>query len=514
MPPDSSVRIFFSSRSRQSTSLPTSAKHAPVTRPTYPVPTIEIFKSSLPISGCLVEFLGPSRRVGLPSAARGAVPVELARLEPAILAPIPRKAPGLAVDEIAYLLEVVAPLYRRDQELRLEQLVQAQEGLAALELVLHQLVRRVRALGVERRLESDVEQVERREAGQVPPQQRQPLRGAAQDTVALQQPLRDQRQVLRVLLLDALPGLDRALVVARAREQVAEDDVGAHAFAVRGDRRFPVAPGAVPPRVRRLRHRELAVVVGDLLLRRLPGVALELLRHVDRLDPVLLLLVDLEQGLERRGAMRRALQLHEHLLGAVEQPRLEVVLAELDHRVQPLLLGEVGPLEEVLVHADRPLGLAAAAERAPQREVQLDRLRIDLDDLDEGLDRLVGLLVQEEVQPPEVGARQAPGLGEKLLDVDARGEPAQPEEQGEPEQPPELEVEVEVHDAPRLAAARCARRAGRGRASGSRAAARAGATGRRVSRSPRRAQRTPAAPGSSGAPRSVRGRSAGSPARC
>src|SRR5215831_7153308 len=133
MPPDSSVRIFFSSRSRHSTSLPTSAKHAPVTRPTYPVPTIEIFKSSLPISGCLVEFFGPSLRVGLPSAARGAVPVELARLEPAILAPIARKAPGLAVDEIADLLKVVAPLYRRDQELRLEQLVQAQQGLAALE---------------------------------------------------------------------------------------------------------------------------------------------------------------------------------------------------------------------------------------------------------------------------------------------------------------------------------------------------------------------------------------------
>src|SRR5262249_14743182 len=113
-------------------------------------------------SGRLIEFLAPLGWVGLPPAARGAMPVELAGLEPAILAPIARQAARMAVDEIANLLEVVAPLYRRNQELCLEQLVQAQQGLAALELVLHQLVGRVRALGVERRLESDVEQVERR----------------------------------------------------------------------------------------------------------------------------------------------------------------------------------------------------------------------------------------------------------------------------------------------------------------------------------------------------------------
>src|SRR5262249_2292506 len=140
--------------------------------------------------------------------------------------------------------------------------------------------------------------------------------------------------------------------------------------------------------------------------------------------------------------------------------------------------------------------------------MQLDGLGIDLDDLDEGFDRLVGLLVQQEVQPPEIGAREAPGLVEELLDVDARGEPTQPEEQREAEQPPQLEVEVEVHGASRSAAARSAPRARRGRASGSRAAARAGATCRRGSRSRRRARRTPAARGSWAAPRSVRGRSA------
>jgi hypothetical protein len=50
------------------------------------------------------------------------------------------------------------------------------------------------------------------------------------------------------------------------------------------------------------------------------------------------------------------------------------------------------------VHADRAVVLAAAAEQAAEREVQLDRLGVDLHHLDEGLDRLVGLLVEQEIE--------------------------------------------------------------------------------------------------------------------
>ena len=67
--------------------------------------------------------------------------------------------------------------------------------------------------------------------------------------------------------------------------------------------------------------------------------------------------------------------MREHVLGAVEQPRLQVVLSEFEQRVQPLLLAQVGAVEQVLVHADGAIGLAAAAEQAAQREMQLDRLR-------------------------------------------------------------------------------------------------------------------------------------------
>ena len=94
------------------------------------------------------------------------------------------------------------------------------------------------------------------------------------------------------------------------------------------------------------------------------------------------------------------------------------------------------------MHADRALDLAAPAEQAAQREMQLDRLRIDLHHLDEGLDRLVGLLVQQEVEALEIRHRQRARFGHELLDVDARGEPAEREEQRQGEQPPVFNFHV------------------------------------------------------------------------
>src|SRR5437660_10331646 len=128
----------------------------------------------------------------------------------AVLAMVARQALRMAVYEIAHELQVVAPFRGRDQELRLEQLVQAEQGLVAAQLVLHELVRRLGALRVERRLEDDVEQVERRKVRQVAAQEREPLLGAPDRAMALEQALRDEREISRVLLLDALPGLDGA----------------------------------------------------------------------------------------------------------------------------------------------------------------------------------------------------------------------------------------------------------------------------------------------------------------
>src|SRR5467141_1405089 len=403
-----------------------------------------IFKFCLRVSRRQLEFLIPHRRVGFPAATGGTVPIELPCFESAVLAMVARQALRMAVYEIADKFQIVAPFGGRDQELRFEQLVQAEQGLVAAQLVLHELVRRLRALRVERRLEGDIEQVERRKVRQVAAQQREPLLGAPERAMALEQAPRDEREIRRVLLLDPLPRLDGAVVIAGGRGDIAQNDVGADAFAVRGKGCLQVTLRPFRARMRHFGQRELAVVIRDFLLRGLPGFLFQLERDPDGLHPVLFLLIDLEQELQRLGTVRRTVELEKHLFRAVEKPGLEIVLPQFDHRVQPLLPAQIRTFEQVSMHANRPLGLAAAAEQAPQGEVQLDRLRIDLDHLDERLDRLVGLLVQQKIEAFEIRARQLPRFPQQLLDVDARREPAQPEEQRESEQPPELEVHGEL----------------------------------------------------------------------
>src|SRR5258706_7529603 len=97
-----------------------------------------IFKSGLRVSWRQLEFLIASRRIGFPAAAGGTMPVELPRLEPAILAMVARQALRIAVYEIAHELQIVAPFRWRDQELRLEEHVQAEPNLGAAPIVPHQ----------------------------------------------------------------------------------------------------------------------------------------------------------------------------------------------------------------------------------------------------------------------------------------------------------------------------------------------------------------------------------------
>src|SRR5262245_27549208 len=109
-----------------------------------------------------IELLGPPRRISLPGEARRALPVELARAEPAVVALVAREPPRLPLHEVAHQLEIVATLGRRGEELRLEQPVEAEERGVAPQLVADERVGGLRALRVERRLERHVEQIERR----------------------------------------------------------------------------------------------------------------------------------------------------------------------------------------------------------------------------------------------------------------------------------------------------------------------------------------------------------------
>src|SRR5262249_30896407 len=217
-------------------------------------------------------------------------------------------------------------------------------------------------------------------------EKRQALLELARLAIGFEQALRDEREVSGVLRFDALPMLDRALDAAVGLLQVAELQARAHALAVHLERLLEVAPRRVRARVRRVADRALAEEMRELLGARLARFLFQAPRHLARLVPVLLLLEDLEQEAPCVRCVRSLGEALEDLLGAIEDARLEVVLAERVERRRALLGAEVGALQQVLVHADRAVVFAAPTEEAAEREVQLDRLRIDLDHLDERLD--------------------------------------------------------------------------------------------------------------------------------
>src|SRR3989304_9135063 len=145
MPPSSRILILPASRSRHSTSFPKSARQAPLTSPTYPVPTTVIFKlpsrlvlwmtgaqALLPVthshspwpSRGQIKFFAAPRRIGFPAAAGRTVPIELARLEAAILTAVTRDALRVAVHQVLHQLHVAAAFGPDHQQLGIEQPVQ------------------------------------------------------------------------------------------------------------------------------------------------------------------------------------------------------------------------------------------------------------------------------------------------------------------------------------------------------------------------------------------------------
>ncbi len=95
------------------------------------------------------------------------------------------------------------------------------------------------------------------------------------------------------------------------------------------------------------------------------------------------------------------------LLGAVEHAGLQVVLGQREARLLALRRLEALAGRDVLVDPYRPVYLAAAAIEAPEREVRLDGVVVQLGRAQERLEGAVGLLVHEEVHAGEVVAPEA-----------------------------------------------------------------------------------------------------------
>ena len=173
------------------------------------------------------------------------------------------------------------------------------------------------------------------------------------------------------------------------------------------------------------------------------GFALvELARDLGGLGPVARAFV---VGQARQAGLRfegGAFELEQRVFGAVEQAGLEEVQRQGVLGALAVGFGEVAAREQVFVHAHGALVFATAAEQVAQREVQLGGVGVVLHGLDEGVDGLVLLLVEQEVQAAEVGLGVAPVFDAQLAQVQPRGQPAQDEGGGQAEQNP---AQIKIH---------------------------------------------------------------------
>src|SRR5258708_767282 len=155
-----------------------------------------------------VELGRAARLERFPSAARGALPVELPRLEAAVLAQVHGERLRMRMHEGLHELQVLAPLGRRANQLRVDESVEPHQRRIAAHLVAHQPPGGLVALLLGGGLVDDVEEIEAGIAMLQAPQDREALAQLAHGAVALQHAFGGEAEVGGILRLDRLPCLD------------------------------------------------------------------------------------------------------------------------------------------------------------------------------------------------------------------------------------------------------------------------------------------------------------------
>src|SRR5262245_49907798 len=92
------------------------------------------------------------------------------------------------------------------------------------------------------------------------------------------------------------------------------------------------------------------------------------------------------------------------------------------------------------VDANRAVEFASASEEVPERMMEFDRLRVQLDHLNEGIDRLVVLVVQQPIQAAKIRTWQRRVIGRARLRLKPPTEPARCEHQRQHHEVPEFEL--------------------------------------------------------------------------
>ncbi|MNS76524.1 hypothetical protein D3C72_1100730 [compost metagenome] len=228
----------------------------------------------------------------------------------------------------------------------------------------------------------------------------------------------------------------RGAGVATGHRHVAEQDRRAHIGRVLLARAPQPRHGVLGTLFLERVLRQFAAELGDLHAVVLLLECLQLARGINGLLPFLLDFVQLQQHALGRRRVRARHQPAQRLLGAVEQSGAQEVLAQFIERVLALGLGQVRARGQVLMDADRALGLAPAAEQRAQRKVEFGGFRVEPGHLDEGVDGLVRLLVEQEIEALEIRARQCALLADQLAQVEPRRHPAKAKDKRQYQQPP------------------------------------------------------------------------------
>ena len=94
------------------------------------------------------------------------------------------------------------------------------------------------------------------------------------------------------------------------------------------------------------------------------------------------MLIDADEMLQRGRRQRiHRDEVGEQCFGAIEQARAHVILAQFEQRDGFFVLIEIRARDQMLVHTDRAIYLAAAAEKIAEREMRLDGIAIDVREL-------------------------------------------------------------------------------------------------------------------------------------
>jgi hypothetical protein len=130
-------------------------------------------------------------------------------------------------------------------------------------------------------------------------------------------------------------------------------------------------------------------------------------RKFDRARPIAHHLRNIDAMAQRRGKILTAgRQPLKGLVGPIKESGLQEILSEFEECLLAQCRVDIGPIEQILMDANRAIGLTPAPEKLTQGKVQFDGFRVDPNHINEGVNGTIGLIIQQKIEAPEIGVGQ------------------------------------------------------------------------------------------------------------